>query len=245
MKKVSIVVPIYKMKDGLGEKLLVDFLSMIQSQSFKDFDIVISDQSNSESFKHIIDTFSHVLDIKYYQTDDSVDCAGKNVNNALSKATGEIIKLLYCDDYFINYQALQKIVDQFDSTKDKHWLLCGFAHSDYDKINYFDVRSPWYGNKYVNGDNTTGNPSAYAVRNSHKLKMDENLLFIVDGEYFYQSYFCWGDPIIIQEPLVCFREHPQSAFRDEKLINLRESEMKYCEEKYKTISREDLIGRFV
>ena len=63
--------------------------------------------------------------------------------------------------------------------------MCGFAHSDYDKVNYFDVRSPWYGNKYVNGDNTTGNPSAYAVRNSHKLKMDENLLFIVDGEYFY------------------------------------------------------------
>ena len=67
--------------------------------------------------------------------------------------------------------------------------------------------------------------------------MDENLLWLVDGEYFYRSYFNYGDPIIINDILVAFREHEYSAFLDPKYMELDQKERKYCVEKYQNISK--------
>ena len=45
MSKISICCPVYTMKDKTAEKFLVEYLSHLMYQSFKDIDIVISDQS--------------------------------------------------------------------------------------------------------------------------------------------------------------------------------------------------------
>jgi len=226
------------MKGKTAEKFLVEYLSLLMFQSFKDFDIVISNQNSLRgirdgfNLKQICDTFSHVLDIKFYQNNSEIKNAANNVNNAVRHATGEIIKLLYMDDFFVDQNALQKISDAFDSKPDGKWFISGFTHCNEDRSQYFDTRKPWYGNKYVNGDNTTGNPSNYAVRNNCSLEMDDSLLWIVDGEYFYRSYFYHGDPIMIDDVLVCFREHTSSAFRDPKFMELDTKERQYCIDKY-------------
>jgi len=232
MSKISICCPVYTMKGKTAEKFLVEYLSLLMFQSFKDFDIVISDQSEGNNLKTICDTFSHVLDIKYVKNTSSKKNAANNVNNAVGHATGEIVKLLYMDDFFVDQNALQKISDAFDNNPEGKWFISGFTHCNEDRTQYFDTRKPWYGNKYVNGDNTTGNPSNYAVRNNSALEMDDSLLWIVDGEYFYRSYFYHGDPIIIDDVLVCFREHTSSAFRDPKFMELDAQERQYCIDKY-------------
>ena len=229
--KISICVPVYTMPDGLSEKLLVEFLSHLVFQSFRDFDIVISDQSEFDNLQKVCDTFSNTLDIKYHKNTSGIKTAANNVNNATSNASGEIIKLLYMDDFFVNNQALDMIYQAFQSSTSK-WLICGFTHCDMDRTKFYDTRTPWYGNKYVNGDNTTGNPSTYAVRKECLMKMDENLLWLVDGEYFYRSYFYYGDPIIIPTTLVAFREHKESAFLKPEFRELDTAERLYCEEKY-------------
>lgn len=234
MSKISICVPVYKMKNGLGERFLVEFLSDLLHQTFKDFDVVVSDQSDTDEHKLICDTFSKILDIKYIKNISTIKNAANNVNCAISHATGEIIKLLYVDDFFIDVNALSKIYNTFNDNDGK-WGLIGFTHCNIDKNKFWDSRLPWYGNKYVNGDNTTGNPSTYAVRNEYKLYMDENLLWLVDGEYFYRSYYHYGDPIIVPEVLVAFREHEQSAFLDDKFRELDLKERQYCVEKYNGI----------
>ena len=220
------------MKGNTAEKFLVEYFSHLLYQSFKDFDIVISDQSESDNLKQICDTFSHVLDIKYVKNTSGKKNAANNVNNAVRHATGSIIKLLYMDDFFVDQNALLKISDAFDANPDGKWFISGFTHSNEDRTQFFDTRHPWYENKYVNGDNTTGNPSNYAVRNECALEMDDDLLWIVDGEYFYRSYFYHGDPIKLNDVLVCFREHTSSAFRDPKFIELDAKERQYCIDKY-------------
>lgn len=239
MSKISICVPVYTMKDGMGEKFLVEYFSQFLYQSFKDFDIVVSDQSPGDNLKQICDTFSHVLDIKYVKNTSGVNNAANNVNNAIRHATGSIIKLLYMDDFFIDGAALQKISDAFDANPAK-WLICGFTHCNENRTEFYDTRQPWYGNKYVNGDNTTGNPSTYAVRRECALEMDENLLWIVDGEYFYRSYYHYDDPIIIKDILVCFREHRDSAFRRPELMELETRERAYCVQKYNELPPKEL-----
>ena len=220
------------MKGNTAEKFLVEYFSHLMYQTFKDFDIVISDQSEENNLKEICDTFSHVLDIKYVKNISGKKNAANNVNNAVRHATGDIIKLLYMDDFFVDQNALQKIPDAFDANPDSKWFISGFTHSNEDRTQFFDTRHPWYENKYVNGDNTTGNPSNYAVRNNCALEMDDDLLWIVDGEYFYRSYFYHGDPIKLNDVLVCFREHGSSAFRDPKFMELDAKERQYCIDKY-------------
>jgi len=232
MSKISICCPVYTMKDKTAERFLVEYFSHLMYQTFKDFDVVISDQSEGDNLKTICDTFSHVLDIKYIKNTSNKKNAGNNVNNAVKHATGEIIKLLYMDDYFVDQDALLKISNAFDSNPDGKWFISGFTHSNEDRTHFFDTRRPWYENKYVNGDNTTGNPSNYAVRNNCALEMDDDLLWIVDGEYFYRSYYYHGDPIKLDDVLVCFREHGSSAFRDPKLQELDAKERQYCIDKY-------------
>jgi GT2 family glycosyltransferase len=224
------------MKGKTAEKFLVEYFSHLMYQSFKDFDIVISDQSEGDNLKAICDTFSHVLDIKYFKNTSGKKNAANNVNNAVRHATGDIIKLLYMDDFFVDQDALLKIINAFERTNpDGKWLISGFTHCNEDRTQYFDTRRPWYGNKYVNGDNTTGNPSNYAVRNNCAIEMDDDLLWIVDGEYFYRSYYYHGDPIMIDDVLVCFREHGSSAFQDPKFQELDAKERQYCINKYNGI----------
>ena len=232
MSKISICCPVYTMKGKTAEKFLVEYLSHLMYQSFKDFDIVISDQSEGDNLKVICDTFSYVLDIKYFKNTSSKKNAANNVNNAVRHATGKIVKLLYMDDFFVDQEALQKISNAFDANPEGNWFISGFTHSNEDRTQYFDARRPWYGNKYVNGDNTTGNPSNYAVRNNCAIEMDDDLLWIVDGEYFYRSYYYHGDPIMLDDVLVCFREHGSSAFRDPKFQELDAKERQYCIDKY-------------
>ena len=220
------------MKGKTAEKFLVEYLSHLMYQTFKDFDIVISDQSEDDNLKIICDTFSHVLDIKYLKNTSNKKNAANNVNNAVRYATGEIVKLLYMDDFFVDQGALLKISNAFDSNPDGKWFISGFTHSNETRTQFFDTRLPIYENKYVNGDNTTGNPSNYAVRNSCALEMDDDLLWIVDGEYFYRSYFYHGDPIKLDDVLVCFREHGSSAFQDPKFQELDVKERQYCIDKY-------------
>ena len=219
------------MEKRTSEKLLVEFFSHLVLQSFRNFDVIVSDQSEADNLKNICDVFSDALDIKYFKNSSNVKNAANNVNNALSKAEGEIIKILYMDDFFVDTNALLKIYNAFCQNNGK-WLINGFTHSDYNRINFFDTRIPSFQDKRVNGDNTTGNPSSYAVRKECLLYMDENLLWLVDGEYFYRSYYYYGDPIIIDDILVAFREHEYSAFLDPKFRELDERERKYCIEKY-------------
>ena len=235
MSKISICCPVYTMKDKTAERFLVEYFSHLMYQTFKDFDIVISDQSEWDNLKTICDTFSHVLDIKYIKNTSNKKNAANNVNNAVKHATGEIIKLLYMDDFFVDQSALQKIADAFDNNPHGKWFISGFTHSNENRTEFFDTRFPWYENKYVNGDNTTGNPSNYAVRSNCALEMDDDLLWIVDGEYFYRSYYYHGDPIKLDDVLVCFREHGSSAFRDPKFQELDAKERQYCIDKYNGI----------
>jgi glycosyltransferase involved in cell wall biosynthesis len=231
MSKISIVTPVYTMKDGLSERFLVEYFANLMGQTYTNFEVIISDQSTGDNLKDIVDVFSNVLDIVYIKNKSGIKNAANNVNHGLKYATGDIVKLLYMDDFFVDANALFKIKTGFE-IKEGKWLISGFICCDEKKTKFYNQREPWYGNKYVNGDNVTGNPSNYSVRRDCALEMDENLLWIVDGEYFYRSYHHYGDPIMIKDTLVCFRDHGDSAFKRPDLQELDEKERQYCVDKF-------------
>ena len=240
MPKISVCVPVYAMKGGRSEKFLVQFFSNLVEQTFKDFDVVVSDQSPDLHLLSIVDTFRYILDIKYIQNTSGVNSAANNVNNAIKHATGDVVKLLYMDDFFVDQNALAKIAHAFDTNPGK-WLIGGYLNCNESRTQFYNAKLPWYGNTYVNGDNSTGNPSNYAVRRECALEMDENLSWVVDGEYFYRSYYHYGPPIMIKDVIVCFRDHGDSSFNKDSFRELDAKERQYCSDKFSGVVEHKLI----
>ena len=91
--KLSCVIPIHDMKGGAD--FLWKTVMMLSKQTFKDFEIVITNDGK----------------------------IAENSNSGIKKAKGELIKILYLDDRLSNDHALQDIVDAFD--ENTNWLITG------------------------------------------------------------------------------------------------------------------------
>jgi glycosyltransferase involved in cell wall biosynthesis len=229
MSKFSICIPTYEM-GGYGYVFLNELLTELKQQSFQDFEIVISDQSDDDKILEVCTSHSSDLEILYIKYPENKGKAACNINNAMKHARGEIIKILYQDDFFVDADALVKIVKQFDSGA--KWVINGFTHS-HDKKQFFNTRIPFYGDHVLLGENTVGNPSNVSIINDEdKIYMDESILYVVDCEYYYRVKQKYGLPSIIQDILVCARHHPVSAVDKPEFYNLKNPEVKYCLNKH-------------
>lgn len=82
--KISIAIPYYpKMKNA--NWYLERCLSSIRSQTFQDYEIVITEKGNM----------------------------AENTNEAIKQSAGDLIKIMYMDDMFADKNSLQRIVDAF------------------------------------------------------------------------------------------------------------------------------------
>ena len=95
----SICIPTYEVK-GMGVYYLNYTFNILNKQTIKDFDIVISDNSYDDNIKNLCEDWSYLLDIKYYRNDKDRGFISPNLNYGLSKCTGDYIKILFQDDFF-------------------------------------------------------------------------------------------------------------------------------------------------
>ena len=64
MKHMSVCIPTHGMK-GLGPRFLRENLDKLAAQTFKDFEVVISDHSNDDLIKDVCLGYEDILDIQY------------------------------------------------------------------------------------------------------------------------------------------------------------------------------------
>lgn len=222
--KISICIPTYEM-GGYGFEFLDQLFIELHHQSFTDFEIVVSDQSLDNKILDVCQKHSKSLDIKYFKYFYNKGKAACNINEAMKYASGEIIKILYQDDFFVDVNALKKIHTEFENGA--KWVVNGFTHSE-DKKTFFNTRVPFYSDYVLVGENTIGNPSNFAIISNHRMYMDESLMYVVDCEFYYQVKQKLGLPNIIDDILVCARHHPVSAVDDPSFYNLKDTEVAYC-----------------
>src|SRR3989344_4191838 len=109
MRLLSICIPTYEMH-GLGDKFIRHSFDILTHQTFKDFDVVISDHSRTDAIKNVCDRYKNKLDIQYYKNTKDRGNSSANINNAIQKATGKLIKILLQDDFLYTNDALKEIV---------------------------------------------------------------------------------------------------------------------------------------
>lgn len=93
MPKISIGLPVYN-----GERYLSEAISSILNQTYKNFELIISDNASTDSTKEICESFSKKdKRIKYYRAEHNKGAAW-NFNNTFHFSSGEYFKWAAHDD---------------------------------------------------------------------------------------------------------------------------------------------------
>ena len=190
---------------GKGPTFLAESFDILLKQTFKDFNIVISDNAQDDSIKKVCDQYRDRLDI-YYCKNPGAKEFWDNMNNALRNANGKICKILLMDDFLYNENSLKTIADNFDLEKD-HWLATGCTHTRDAKI-FINPHYPIYHNYIHFGRNTIGTPSVVAVKNQDLVFMQPEFKYSLnDCDYYKEMGKKFGKPKIINEINVVVRLH--------------------------------------
>lgn len=168
--KLSIVVPIHDMEHG--DFFLWRLVQSLVSQTFQDFELIITQEGRM----------------------------AENTNAGLKRARGELIKILYLDDYLAHPKALQHIVENFKDSD--MWMATGCLHQATEGDLYEDPHSPHYPtytHDIGQGNNRIGSPSVITLRNKGHLVFDEQMSWLLDCDLYKRYYEAYGAPHILKD----------------------------------------------
>lgn len=196
---ISIVIPCYEMH-GRGLEMLRELIDSISYQTFKDYEIVISNDNlplpNTDNLPFQV-SYAQVLRTKCVKGKPG---AAANLNNAIDHAQGDIIKPMFQDDKFIKPDTLQRIANAF--MVGAKWVACDSQNAGAETMRS-DLFKP-YPHRGIfelsEGENTYGSPSAMAWAKTD-LRFDENLSWLFDCEFYGRMAHDYGVPRFIDSPI--------------------------------------------
>jgi len=202
--KISICIPTWE-QHGYGVTFLNEMFDTIKRQTYKNFNVVISDHSVGNDILNLIDEYRNFFDIIYIKNIDKRGNGPANTNVSIKNATGDIIKVMFQDDLFVNDESLQIINDTFKNN-DCNWLVSGCNHTNDGKTFNREMVPSW-NDKILEGVNTISSPSVLSFKNNDIPLFDEDLVMLMDCEYYYQLYKKYGLPFIVKDVLISNRMH--------------------------------------
>lgn len=236
-KLLSVCIPTYDMR-GVGHIFLKHSLDILTRQTFKDFDVVISDYSETSLVKDVCDAYKNRLDIRYHKNTDPVGGMSANANNAIRQSTGKLIKILFQDDFLYDNKSLEETVKHFDLEKD-HWLVTACEHSK-DGITFFRPFYPRYNDKINLGNNTISSPSVLIIKNDNPLFFDTKLKWLMDCDYYKRCYDAYGKPKIVNTITAVNRIGEHQTSGNEATESVKKEEYDYVSKKYYINRKENL-----
>lgn len=239
MTKVSIAIPAYA-NTSLEVQYLKESFDRIERQSFKDFEVVVADNSPNESIKDLCEEYCNKFALIYEKNLKHIGMSA-NSNFAMDMCSGEYIKILHHDDFLFSDYALEIISAALDSSG-KEWLVNGFNHT-YDCVNFFDSRVPTYPDHLLVGNNLIGSPTNVTIRNNDIEYFDTNVSTSMDHEWYHRLRMKYGMPYVVEETLTTSRQHDNRTTAklnfdivvegDGDSWQFIQSELEYLENKHK------------
>ena len=231
--KISIAIPTWEF-NGRGSEYLNDLLRTIQIQSYKDFEVCISDHSVDNEVLKELKQFEGKFKIVYDRNENDRGNGPANTNRAIEMCSGDIIKVMFQDDFFYDTESLEKIHNEFDKS-DIMWLVNGCNHTKDDGYNFYWEMFPKWNDKMIEGVNSISSPSVLSMRKEcfDKIRFDEKLVMMMDCDYYYNLKLNFGEPIYLEEVLISNRMH-ENQISSTYVKNIQD-EIDYCLDKYAII----------
>ena len=182
---VSICIPTYNQT-----KYLRKTLDSIVAQTYKDFELIISDDSSSEDVSQLLKDYRDKLSFHYIRNTPGLG-SPQNWNHVISLAKGKWIKIMHHDDWFSETDALEKMMLVADKNPDS--LIFAGIKGEFarEKRSYVNLPSQTKIEELQNDPfsliwaNVIGPPSAILFPNN-VVKFDKSLLWLVDIEFYLQ-----------------------------------------------------------
>lgn len=209
--RISVCIPAYDMS-GKGAAYLQPALESLASQQFDDFEVIVSDQSDTSEVEDMCTAYQYRMPLKHISYRDGPRQGSANCNNAMRHAEGEIIKVLFQDDYLCDASALKRLATVFEDPGTK-WALMGSAVTR-DMRTLTNAMVPKYTPRIRYGWNTISGPSVIALKAGYDIWFDENLIWLMDADIYHTCYEQLGEPVVLPETLVVNRIHDGQVSRN-------------------------------
>lgn len=235
---VSICIPTYN-----GSKFIQEALESALNQTYKNIEIIISDDKSQDDTLEIIRVLLEQTTIPFFIYNHTPQGIGENWNNCVRNSNGEYIKFLFQDDLLRN-DCIEKMMDLmlcstnvgmvysrrnfiYDSDNNEHlnWIKrCGVLHQKWFKLSIKEevlegkiyLKDPELLNEPLN---KIGEPTAVLLNIECFKKVgffDKELKQSLDFEYWYRlmKFFKVG---FLDDELVTFRLHTnQTTFVNQR-----------------------------
>lgn len=220
MLSLSIALPTHDMPDK--QYFFKRCLDSLWSQTFQDFEIVVSDNSEDNLIWQICDYYGSIQYVR-----NPIKGMAQNTNETIKRAKGKLIKILYMDDFLNHNESLQDIVDSFKG----QWLVTDCVH--FDGLKYFNHHVPVWNDEIQTGKNTIGSPSVLTIKNENPMLFDESMQWLLDCDLYKRYYERYGLPVMIKDKNVVIGvgEHQMTNTMGEQR---KIDEFNYMKQKYAT-----------
>ena len=202
---ISICIPAYK---NVG--YLKRLLDSIDLQNFRDFEVVMSDDSPDDAVRNLTATYENSFSITYIKHSPSLGTP-ENWNAAMKAAKGQWIKIMHDDDWFTDGDALKKFHQAIVAHPNIDFFFSAFRNVELEGGQSYEVRCSWWDLFILKRSPLhlfkkvyIGNPSCTMIRNKHIPLYDNRMKFVVDFEYYIR----------------CIQSGMQWRYLDEVLLNI-------------------------
>ncbi len=182
---ISICIPAYQ-----NTTFLKRLLDSINEQSYKNFEVIITDDSKDSGVSQLIEKYKGKFELRYFKNKPVLGTP-ENWNQAVRMAKGEWIKIMHDDDWFTNKYSLELFINTALSNTN-----CKIIFSAYTNIFFWNNRKqtviasklellilklfPLILFKKV----IIGNPSCTFIHKSIDKEYDKNIKWAVDFDYY-------------------------------------------------------------
>lgn len=198
---ISICIPAYKRLDYL--KRLLDSIAI---QSFKDYEVIITDDSPGKDVEEFCHLYEQKFTLRYKKNPEPLGTP-ENWNEAISLAEGNWIKLMHDDDWFSSMDSLQIFCNAVNNNAEASFFFSDYTNHYLQKGKIEIVQLESF-RKYLLKNpatliskNVIGPPSVTMYKNDKSEVYDAKTKWVVDID-FYIHYLKNNIPFHINQLLI-------------------------------------------
>jgi glycosyltransferase involved in cell wall biosynthesis len=193
LPSISICIPAYKRTDYI--KRLLESVSI---QTYKNFEVIVTDDSPDSSIEELCSSYNDILPIKYFKNPSNLNTP-ENWNESTRKASFEWIKLMHDDDWFSDKDSLLHYAEAIQQHAGVDFIFSAYTNV-YDGT---EMHQPMHLSTFwkfalkqnveiLISRNVVGPPSVtLCKRNS--IEYDRTMKYVVDIDFYcrYVSQSSW------------------------------------------------------
>jgi glycosyltransferase involved in cell wall biosynthesis len=199
---LSICIPAYKRVDYLQR-----LLDSIVSQTFRDFEVIVTDDSPDDAVDLLCAGYREKLPLQYYRNPTAFGTP-ENWNEAVRRAKGEWIKIMHDDDWFASADSLDDYVGAITAHPEARFIFSAYRDVFLDEGREREMYLPKARYKaflrdktILFGKNIVGPPSVVLYKRLPAVEFDPAVKWVVDID-FYIRILAKGQPVYIGKILV-------------------------------------------